>query len=39
MRLSDGNEIQAAAVGNSRDEAIDHLLALDDRVYWRGKSH
>lgn len=28
IKLSDGNEIQAASVGNSRDEAVERLLAL-----------
>ncbi len=36
IRLSDGNEIQAAAVGNSRDEAIEHLLALPQTIEFIG---
>ena len=36
IKLSDGNEIQAASVGNSRDEAVERLLALPQTLEFIG---
>ena len=38
IKLSDGNEIQAASVGNSRDEAVEHLLALPQTTEFIGSA-
>lgn len=36
IKLSDGNEIQATSVGNSRDEAVERLLALPQTTEFIG---
>lgn len=36
IKLSDGNEIQAASVANSRDEALERLLALPQTTKFIG---
>jgi len=36
IKLSDGNEIQATSVGNSRDEAVERLLALPQTMEFIG---
>ena len=38
IKLSDGNEIQAASVGNSRDEAVERLLALPQTTEFIGSA-
>ena len=38
IKLSDGNEIQATSVGNSRDEAVEHLLALPQTTDFIGSA-
>ena len=38
IKLSDGNEIQAISVGNSRDEAVEHLLALPQTTEFIGSA-
>ena len=38
IKLSDGNEIQAISVGNSRDEAVERLLALPQTTEFIGSA-
>ena len=38
IKLSDGNEIQATSVGNSRDEAVERLLALPQTTEFIGSA-
>ena len=38
IKLSDGNEIQAASVGNSRDEAVERLLILPQTTEFIGSA-
>ena len=38
IKLSDGNEIQAASVGNSRDEAVERLLTLPQTTEFIGSA-